>query len=108
MVQIEYEIKEIRESLFADGHVDVYMEPVEQMKFNNGHDERQMVVGPRGDNIPFEMQGMVMDIMAPLKQMMKKEEEEPRGILFIEGRVEFDALGWKFGDRIMVKMEKKA
>lgn len=111
-VTTEYRICAINDSDIIDGYVEVFMDPVDKTVFDPAPEQGPgcpNVIMKSGGEMPVEIQQMMQHIPKQMKQVAKQmnKHNDPRNILLIESRVDFDTCGWKYGDTLKVTFEKK-
>ena len=112
-ITIPYQIKGIKPSDKIQGYVEVIMEPVDKLNFDN-EDEKTNVpikitgIGPDGSPFPpgFQQQlsNMLKDAVPPM--FKNKKNYDPRRLIHVESEIDFLARNWKYGDIINVTLEK--
>lgn len=112
-ITIPYQIKGIKPSDKIEGYVEVIMEPVDKLNFDN-EDEKTNVpikitgIGPDGSPFPpgFQQQlsNMLKDAVPPM--FKNKKNYDPRRLIHVESEIDFLARNWKYGDIINVTLEK--
>ena len=112
-VTIPYQIRGIRPSEYKKGYVEVILEPVDSIHFNQDDNSdsppiKVMGVGPNGTPFPPEFQQQLTQIlksaMPPLFRGERKSD--PRRLIHLESEIDFIARNWKYGDIINVTLEK--
>jgi len=108
---VDYRITSICDSHDKKGHVEVMMEPVEELEkeeLNNNNQPPTMV-----QKIPFENPQMMMQFLQDIPKNMGLMQNQtgdmitPQAIIHIEDAIEFQARGWKHGDILTVSIKKK-
>jgi hypothetical protein len=112
-ITIPYQIKGIRPSDKKEGYVEVLMEPVDKLEYDNQDKPDNIPIkvigtGPNGTPFPPEFQQQ-------LTQMLKnavppffhgKKNYDPRKLIHVESEIDFLTRNWKYGDIINVTLEK--
>lgn len=111
-IDIEYRICSVMDSDLVDGFVEVFMEPVDKTVFDSPamppHNNPSVMVKSSSDSSS-GLQQFMNQIPQSMKQMQKQmsKQDDPRTILLLENRVDFDTRNWKYGDTLVVSFKKK-
>lgn len=112
-VTLPYQIKAIKPSEQRKGYVEVVMEPVDSLEYNQSdemdHPPIQISgVGPNGSPFPPELQQqlsqMLKQVMPPVFKGSRKFD--PRRLIHVESEIDFLSRNWKYGDIINITLEK--
>jgi len=115
VIEKEYRICSVTDSELVDGFVEIFLEPVDKTVFETPPENTKatpnIIVRSNSDvgNIPIPIQQMIEQIPSHVKQMQNviNKNDDPRDVLLIENKVDFDAHGWKYNDKIIVSFRKK-
>ncbi|RLF04287.1 MAG: hypothetical protein DRJ64_07130 [Thermoprotei archaeon] len=112
-VTIPYQIRGIKPSEYKKGYVEVTLEPVDAIDFNQDDENfhppiRITGIGPDGSPFPPEFQNQLTQILKSAMPPFFRGEKrgDPRRIIHLESEIDFIARNWKYGDIINVTLEK--
>ena len=112
-ITIPYQIKGIKPSERKEGYVEVLMEPVDRLEYNQEEDSGNIPiqvsgVGPDGSPFPPGFQNQLTQMLkSAMPPMFKgKRSFDPRRLIHVESEIDFLARNWKYGDIIDVTLEK--
>lgn len=112
-ITIPYQIKGIKPSEVKPGYVEVLMEPVDKIEYqqrDEGGDVPIKItgIGPDGSPFPPGFQNQLTQIlksaMPPI--FAAKKNYDPRRLIHVESEIDFISRNWKYGDIINVTLEK--
>jgi len=113
-ITIPYQIKGIKPSERKEGYVEVLMEPVDKLDYNQEEKDLDNIpikvtgVGPDGSAFPPGFQNQLTQMLkGAMPPMFKgKKSYDPRRLIHVESEIDFLARNWKYGDIIDVTLEK--
>jgi hypothetical protein len=112
-ITIPYQIKGIKPSERKQGYVEVSMEPVDKLEYNeekSSDDIPIKVTGIGPDGSPFppgfqeQLNQMLQSAMPPM--FKGRRRYDPRRLIHVESEIDFITRNWKYGDIINVTLEK--
>jgi len=112
---IKCKIRSIADSTAFGGYVEVMLDPIDKSIFkrediSKEHNDIKIIGGGPLGVIPIGNAGQMMEVIMekiPFDGRQKlSENNDPRGILWIEDSVEFLNRRWNFGDTIEVSLKK--
>ena len=112
-ITIAYQIKGIKPSERKKGYVEVLMEPVDRLEFNQEEGSNSIPIqvtgiGPDGSPFPPGFQEQLNQMLkSAIPPMFKgKKSFDPRRLIHVESEIDFLSRNWKYGDIINVTLEK--
>jgi hypothetical protein len=112
-IVIPYQIKGIKPSEHKQGYVEVLLEPVDKIEYQQqktSHPPPIQItgVGPNGNIFPPELQQQLSQMLQQAVPPMFKEQKnyDPRRLIHVESEIDFLSRNWKYGDIINVTLEK--
>ena len=112
-ITIPYKIIGIKPCANKDGYVEVLMEPIDKLEYNNSNQSNDIPIkitgiGMDGSSFPPGVQDQLTQVlknaMPPI--FKKRSDYDPRRLIHIESEIDFIARNWKYGDIIDITLEK--
>jgi hypothetical protein len=112
-ITIPYQIKGIKPSEVKPGYVEVLMEPVDKIEYQQRDEGGNVPIkitglGPDGSPFPPGFQNQLTQILKNAMPPMfsGKKNYDPRRLIHVESEIDFISRNWKYGDIINVTLEK--
>ena len=112
-ITIPYQIKGIKPCERKEGYVEVLMEPVDILEYNQEESSGNIPIqvsgiGPDGSPFPPGFQNQLTQMLkSAMPPMFKgKKSFDPRRLIHIESEIDFITRNWKYGDVIDITLEK--
>ena len=112
-IKFLYQIKGIKPSDRKEGYVEVLMEPVDKIEYNQEESSDNIPIkvtgiGPDGSPFPpgFQKQLTQMLESAMPPTFKGRKSYDPRRLIHLESEIDFLTRNWKYGDIINVTLEK--
>ena len=107
-IKIKYRISGIQPYPERNSHVTILLSPIKKLEFGIPNEPKIQMMSPTGFPIDGKQlqQMMTMIVGGPNSPFRKKEEEDPRNIIFVDSVLDFKQRGWKYLDVIEVAFNK--
>lgn len=112
-IEIPYQIKGIKPSEQKNGYVEVLLEPVDKIEYQQQKTAQPPPiqisgVGTNGNAFPPELQQQLSQMLQQAIPPFFKEQKnfDPRRLIHVESEIDFLSRNWKYGDIINVTLEK--